>query len=76
MRGEPLPLADRQCNALTEKPTPSVTLLPILCFSATSPLAVGECTNLKPSSSLLNRVMPALGVAFFASAAIASVLRM
>jgi hypothetical protein len=47
----------------TEKPTPSVSLFPSLCLSATSPLAEGECTNLSWSFSRENSVRPALGVA-------------
>jgi len=56
-------------QVLTEKPTPRVSLGCSLCFRLKSPLAEGECTNLRLSPSFDSKVMPALGVAFLLMAA-------
>lgn len=47
----------------TEKPTPSVSLEPNLCFKEKSPLADVLCAHLSLSPSRETSVMAALGVA-------------
>ena len=66
MRGPIQPSAASCCvkgHPRTEKPTPSVSLLPSLCFRLMSPAAEGLCTHLRPLSSLDRRVHPPFGVA-------------